>query len=322
MLSGSPRAVVRHSLILLFTATISAWAQQPIGSLKATDTTVHGAVVLATNGAAVMSGSQLTSGEHGADITLARGGDVRLCPHTQLNLTASASGRELLLALGAGSMEVDYELGSSADAIITPDFRIQLAGPGIFRYAFNVNEHGDVCVQSRPGSTASVIVYQLLGDGAHQVRAGDSILFRGGNVNASSKPLSSCGCPQPLEVITVRNAPKGLDFPEEQSRKAAVAMAEGDPVAPSFSVLPAPPGMVLTTVDAPMVFRGEDLPPPPVRTSSLKLPKPALPLMMAEVAPPPAPEMEKTGNKEAEPAKPKKGNWFKKLGSAIAHLFH
>ena len=325
MFSGFPRATARQLLLILglISITIFSKAQQgpqPIGSLKASDTTVRGAVVLATNGAAVMSGAQLSSGEHGAEITLARGGSVRLCPRTKVDLSASASGRELLLALGSGSLELDYELGSNADAVMTPDFRIQLPGPGIFRYAINVNQHGDTCVESRKGSTAAAIVYELMGDGTHQVRPGESILFMGGHIDPSSKPVGSCGCPAPAEVLTVHADPDGLTFPEEQSRKAAVAMAEGDPVAPSFSVLPPAPGMVLTTVDAPMVFRGEDLPPPPVRTASLSLPKPDLPLLISDVQAQPAPELAKASDPSSP--KPKRRNWLKRLGSAISRLFH
>src|SRR5512138_3605053 len=103
----------------------SGYAQQAIGDVYATDATVKGSVVLAGGGTRLMSGSSVSAGDSTAVLKLARGGEVRVCRNTDVSLSASPDGRDLLLAMGTGAIETHYDRTSGADALLTPDFRIQ-----------------------------------------------------------------------------------------------------------------------------------------------------------------------------------------------------
>src|SRR3954469_5907856 len=184
-------------LALLFVAlSVSAFAQQPIGEGFASDATVHGSVQLTGRGAQVLSGASVTAGDAAARLKLARGGELRLCPQTSVAATASASGRELMFAMGTGAIEADYRLTDSADTIITPDFRILLAGPGTFRFALRSGANGDTCVETRASNNASVVVSEVMGDGTYQIKPNERIVFRKGRLaEPDTNPLEDCGCP-------------------------------------------------------------------------------------------------------------------------------
>ena len=122
-----------RSPLILFAALAAsslAAAQNPVGQIYASDATVKGSVELASGGTRVMSGSYVDAGDSTALLKLDRGGEVRVCPHTSLSVATSPSGRDLMLGISTGAMETHYNVLASADSIVTPDFRILLAGPG------------------------------------------------------------------------------------------------------------------------------------------------------------------------------------------------
>lgn len=300
----------RRTLALLPLAlglAAAAHAQQPVGEVLASDATVKGSVVLASSGAQVMSGSSVTAGTAAASLRLARGGEVRICPGTSVSVSASPSGRELMMSLNSGTLETHYTLAASADSIVTPDFRIQLPGPGTFHFAFSSDAAGNACVRSLENNTASVIVSELLGDGTYQVRPGQTVFFHGGQVSQAGDAGTPCGCPPPSPVMKAEVPPP----PPVGSVPAAA--------------LPQPkPGDVQVLVEAPFVFRAEELPGPApspliAHLELTRLPQPGVP--SPAVAPPPQPAPEAVA-KQAALAKPAKKGFFGRVSAFFAGIFH
>ncbi len=190
-------------LFLLSIATVSlalvsfANAQGPVGEVFASDASVHGSVTFAAGGAQVMSGSQVAAGDRPAILKLARGGMVRICPKTILTVSSSLSGRSLLYSLDKGQIEFHFNLSSEADAVQTPDYRVQFIGPGHFDLAMCANNRGELRLRGR-NSSAAIIVSEMLGDGVYQAPAGSSLDFHGGSVRDVTPPDGTlCGCDEP-----------------------------------------------------------------------------------------------------------------------------
>jgi hypothetical protein len=285
-------------------------AQKAIGEVQSSDASLRGSIVMAKTGTSVMSGAQITAGATTAVLKLTRGGEMQICPHSVVTISSSNSGLENLVGLSAGSIEAHYQLASNADTVMTPDFRILLPGPGDFHFGFSLETGGDVCVKSLPGSTSSVIVSEMFGEGTHQVKPGEQILLHAGRVvNASADSTQSCGCPPPAPVIKAETA-VGLGFPEQESQRAAQAVASGSPLpAPVESAKPLPEksGEIAMKVDAPMIFHSEDLPPSAANVSRSNLAAVQFPVLLS--VQPPAPKVQ-TGRR-----------WYQKVGGAFARFF-
>jgi hypothetical protein len=299
---------IHFAALVLALAQGAAFAQVPIGQVQSTDASVRGSVVLANNGATIMSGAQITAGEKNSTLKLTRGGEVNVCSGSSITITSN-NGRENLIALNSGAIETHYTLASNADTIMTPDFRLLLAGPGAFHFGITMTQRGDMCVQSLAGNASSIIVNEQLGESTHQVRPGEQVVFHNGHVdNASTNPGENCGCPKQVPT-PVTTAPE-FKFPEQQSRVAAQAIASGKPAASAPSVdLPPAAGQVHMQVDAPMVFRAEDVPAPPLAIQALaRIQMPLLPQIPLQPVP-------------AKPeAKPKR-KWYQRFGSTLASVF-
>ncbi len=292
-----------------------AWAQAPVGELAAPDARVDGGVVITGTGARVVNGSTVTAGASPASLLLARGGELRVCPHSSLSVNASATGRQLMLSLGTGAVEVHYSLADIADTVVTPDFRFLLAGPGEFHFAIAVDNNGNTCVRALPLNSASVIVNEVFGDGVYQVRPQGQVLFRNGSVkNATTMVPPDCGCPPPARTLLAETTPAPAPHREPPS-----------PSLPANSVppLPAPsPDEVHVQVDAPFVFRAIEpaiVPPPPV-VATLQLQ--ALPPLLVQLPPvqPPPPAVEARVTPPAAKPAPKRG-FFGRVRSFFAAIF-
>ena len=256
-------------------------AQDVVGDVYASDASVKGSVVLAKGGTHVLSGSTVAAGLTPATVKLARGGDLRVCPGTNVSVATSQSGQKLTLGFNTGAVELHYHLASSADTVQTSDFRFLLAGPGEFHLAVSADQLGNTCVRPLPQNTSSVIVQELFGDATYQVKADEPIVFRKGHVADASKDVPpDCGCPVLPEVKRA----EATDFSqrsrgdaEKQDQKAETASGASAAVAASPKTRPADlmqdrfapdePKPVEVVVDSPFVFHADpNVPDPPVLT--------------------------------------------------------
>lgn len=237
-----------------------------------------GAVVFTGN--RLVAGSSVTAGSDTALLRLGRGGEVRVCPGTTVSVTASQNGRSLMLGMSTGTLEAHYTLDAVSDSIVTPDFRILLAGPGEFHYGISADQRGNTCVQALPGNTASVIVSELLGDGTYRVRPAQHVLFHSGQLKmVDSTVPGSCGCPAPAPPIMRTSAQPAIPDTKSSSMELArsaeydkvptvpnPAALQGTSSLPGLetAALPASrPNDVHVQVDVPFVFRANDYSDPP-----------------------------------------------------------
>jgi hypothetical protein len=300
--------------LLLIALTGVCLAQQPVGTVESKDVSVRGAVTLTGTTAELRSGAQVTTAEQSATLKLARGGSLRICPRSSLQITSSPTGHELLVALDSGAIETDYSMAGSADSIMTADLQLQLTGPGTFHYAIGT-DHSQVCARSLAGTNASIIVNETLGSGSYQLRPGDGVLFKDGTVaGAQPQPTVSCGCPPEA----VKTGPAALGFPEQQSRAAATAIAQGQapPAAPPLAGVPettSKPDETITQVNVPLSFSASPPPvAPPPAAPVLAAPEPVTDAQLAILPALAQPVIQ-------APPKPKSTNWLKRFFSKLFH---
>src|SRR5579862_7806464 len=239
-LRGSEQTVAKPPSVPVFTQ-----GTQPVAVPLAPGTS--GTVILA--GSHIAPGSSVVAGSDTSVLRLTRGGEVLVCPGTTVSVTSSQNGNALMLGMSTGALEAHYKLDASADSIITPDFRILLAGPGEFHYAVSADARGNTCIQSLAGNTASVIVSELLGDGTYQVKPGDQIMLRSGQLkNIALTGSGACGCPAPTSPVVLASS----------KTPVASATPEHLPVSETAALPASSSKDVHVQVDAPFVFRGDE----------------------------------------------------------------
>ncbi|MBV9073200.1 MAG: hypothetical protein JOZ10_06165 [Acidobacteria bacterium] len=279
-------------------------AQQSVGNVYASDAAVKGDVRQTSAGLEVSNGSVITAGQHSATLRLSRGGQVRICPGTNLTVNRSVKGQELMFAMSAGSLEAQYALPPIADAILTPDFRILISGPASVDLSVSAQANGDACVRSR-GEDSYIVVSELMGNDFYRLQGNEQALFHAGHAkDPEINGPTICGCPAPPPVERAEIVPAP---PTPDQKAAALSAVKNEPaVAAAASAAAALPpqqqGNLQIQVDAPMVFRGNDAAPDVTATLARvhmeHLPWPGTPVVAPQ--PPAAPARTKQSPEKAE----------------------
>ena len=189
---------------------------------------VTGALQVNSGRALIVANGAITAGSQSTRVTLPYRGTLLICAYTIVKLAADSNvpaGQvpSLMIAMDHGAVEMSLATSRDSDVLLTPDFRILIAGPGAAELKVRLGPQGDTCVDNAGANAPYVLVSSVFDGGAYRVQAGQRVMFQHGSLHeVVDQEKESCGCP-PAE-------PKGNEFP--------VAQSEG--LAPMPKPVPAP----------------------------------------------------------------------------------
>jgi len=278
----------------------------PIAYVATDGVTISGSLEVANGRAVIGNNGAITAGDKTADITLARGGDLRLCSTTTVHLSSDRSitdmqSSALMIALDRGAFEASYATGKFSDVLMTPDLRILISGPGQADLKIRVSPKGDTCLDNHGASAPYVTVTSLLEGGLYRVQPNQRVLFEHGSLSeVVDNETEPCGCPL-AATVSVANAGIGSSTPPAPSKPPLVQPVGGPsstpadtafPLAQSEGLAPAPPppttpavpaGQTHAQVTVPLIYNSDAAPPPPDAGTK---PAPAAPAAAAPPQPP------------------------------------
>ncbi len=271
--------------------------------------TVTGALEVAGGKAMLGAGSSITSGASTTQVVLPHRGVLRVCAATTVKLAADSSVPAgdtpgLLMAIDHGAMEMSFAntqaAGSNADIVLTPDFRILIAGPGSSDLKVRLGADGDTCVDNTGTSAPYVVVSSLFDEGLYRVQPGQRVMFQHGSLNeVVDTEKEPCGCPPPSKTVV-------NEFP--------LAVSEGLAPSPAPAPPPAHPASGTDTV-APLVYPGN------ASGNAKVAPAPPAPPAPAPAAPAAAPAAAAQAAPQAPPPKGKKPGFLRRVGRFFKRIF-
>jgi len=253
-------------LSFLFTGSLMAQTQQPVGTVGVQDATVAGALEVSNGRAILIGNTTVTARDRVAEVALNRGGTVRVCATSGLHVTAGKSvdaavPTPLMLALDRGAIEVQMA-ATTHDVVMTPDLRFTMRGDGPLDLQLRVTRNGDTCVENRGAKAPVLNVADQFGEATYELRAGQHVLFEHGSLKeVVDNESSSCGCPpeQGMSVADalLNSAAPGGSAPEKTaSEQHPFPAAVSAGLAPAAAVPQAPAGAVHTQVAAALSSNG------------------------------------------------------------------
>lgn len=279
---------------------------------------LSGSLSVANGRASIGSDGTITAGDQAADVTLTRGGTLKVCASTKVHLTtdnsvsSAGAGGPLMIALDRGALETHYTPGQYSDVLLTPDLRILISPPGQAEVSIRVADNGDTCVDNHGDQAPYVLASSLFGEGAYRVQPNQRVLFEHGSLSeVVDNEQEPCGCPpaQPISVASAgaagaTAAKPGEAVAEKPAQNPAAAqnpfpLAESEGLKPAPPAAPeVPPGETHVQVTAPLAYDSSHptLPPAPSASAtenaaagSAPIPVPTSAIHVAQAAPPPAP---------------------------------
>jgi hypothetical protein len=208
------------------------------------DAKIAGALEVSNGRAVLVGNTTVTAMDRTAEVTLTRGGSVKVCATSGLHVTsgqsvAGGASAPLMLALDRGAIEVQMAV-TTRDVVMTPDLRFTMRGDGPLDLQLRVTRNGDTCVENRGAQAPVLNVADQFGDGTYQLTAGQHVLFEHGSLKeVVDHESSSCGCP-PEQAPTMTVADALLSGGAGASGDAAKTAAEAHPFPAAVSAGLAP----------------------------------------------------------------------------------
>ncbi len=205
--------------------------QQPLGSLKTEGAAITGTVTVSGGRATIANTGMVEAGAGTAEVSLTRGGSVRVCTGSSVRLAQPALDVQrppLMLALNSGAVEMRTRAEKN-DILVTPDFRLQLSDSAPLNVSMRLTANGDTCIENAGKDAPILHVTEAFGMGAYFIRPGQRVLFEHGSLReVVDHEGSSCGCPKPEPLVLagkgkhgngkITEAARNNPFPEAESQ--------------------------------------------------------------------------------------------------------
>ncbi|QNI36562.1 nuclease [Edaphobacter albus] len=240
---------------------------QQIGSVGVQDATVSGALEVSNGRARLLGASTVTARDHTAEVTLQRGGTIRVCSTSGLHLAAGKGAGDvpLMMSLDRGAIEIATH-ATASDVVMTPDLRFSMKAAGPLDLSLRVARNGDTCVENRGAGAPALAVTDQFGESSYEVKAGQHVLFEHGSLKeVVDNEREPCGCPAAPVVSVADAGVTGATPAAPGSTVAAKTAAEQHPfpaavsagLAPTSGPPQAPAGTVHAQISTTMSYGGE-----------------------------------------------------------------
>lgn len=187
-----------------------------MGTVATRDAQVSGSLAVQNDRTTLLSNAAVTSYDHNAPITLARGGQALVCANSAFHMLHAGTGNALLFGLDRGGVEL-FTQTQPMDMVLTPDIRFTVEAPGQLDLRLRVNAGGDTCVENRGDHAPVLLLSSSFAGGTYRLLPGQHVLFERGDLRTVvDNERASCGCP-PSAATAAQRAALEHPFPEAQS---------------------------------------------------------------------------------------------------------